>query len=129
MWLMTLANPSAPRKPAPPPTWPKDVCTTVSYTHLDVYKRQLLQRALGLPTPRYLHTPLVLGPNHEKLSKQNGAAPINTTTPEAARQALNDAARVLGLPLSTAESIADALANWITCWGDRYGRVGVQNTP
>ena len=89
----------------------------------------LLQRALGLPTPRYLHTPLVLGPNHEKLSKQNGAAPINTTTPEAARQALNDAARVLGLPLSTAESVADALANWITCWGNRYGRVGVQDTP
>ncbi len=35
-----------------------------------------LQRALGLPTPRYLHTPLVLGPNGEKLSKQNGAAAL-----------------------------------------------------
>ncbi|MDB5932066.1 MAG: Glutamate--tRNA ligase, partial [Polaromonas sp.] len=32
----------------------------------------LLQRALGLPVPRYLHTPLVLGANGEKLSKQNG---------------------------------------------------------
>ena len=34
----------------------------------------LLQRALGLPTPRYLHTPLVLAADGHKLSKQNGAA-------------------------------------------------------
>ena len=33
----------------------------------------LLQRALGLPTPSYLHTPLVLGADGDKLSKQNGA--------------------------------------------------------
>ena len=36
-----------------------------------------LQRALGLPTPRYLHTPLVLGADGEKLSKQNGAQPLD----------------------------------------------------
>jgi glutamyl-Q tRNA(Asp) synthetase len=33
----------------------------------------VLQRALGLPTPRYLHTPLVLAADGHKLSKQNGA--------------------------------------------------------
>src|SRR5674476_1399762 len=49
----------------------------------------LLQHALGLPTPRYLHTPLVLGANGEKLSKQNGAQPLNTADPLAA---LNNAA-------------------------------------
>ena len=38
----------------------------------------LLQRALGLPTPSYLHTPLVLGADGEKLSKQNGAQPLAT---------------------------------------------------
>ena len=32
-----------------------------------------LQRVLGLPTPQYLHTPLVRGPGGEKLSKQHGA--------------------------------------------------------
>ena len=32
-----------------------------------------LQRSLGLPTPRYLHTPLVLAEGGEKLSKQTGA--------------------------------------------------------
>ena len=54
----------------------------------------LLQRALGLPTPRYLHTPLVLGANGEKLSKQNGAQALDTRDPLAA---LNRAAAVLGL--------------------------------
>ncbi|MEX1368179.1 MAG: tRNA glutamyl-Q(34) synthetase GluQRS [Nannocystaceae bacterium] len=32
-----------------------------------------LQRALGLPTPRYAHVPLVLGPDGEKLGKRHGA--------------------------------------------------------
>ena len=40
-----------------------------------------LQRLLGLPTPRYLHTPLVLGDDGEKLSKQNGAAPLDAEPP------------------------------------------------
>jgi hypothetical protein len=42
----------------------------------------LLQRALGLPTPSYLHTPLVRGADGDKLSKQNGATAIDTATPE-----------------------------------------------
>jgi glutamyl-Q tRNA(Asp) synthetase len=54
----------------------------------------LLQRALGLPTPRYLHTPLVLGANGEKLSKQNGAAALDLADPVAALRA---AGAVLGL--------------------------------
>ena len=58
-----------------------------------------LQRALGLPTPSYLHTPLVRGANGEKLSKQNGAAALDTSTPATALQALQQAAQVLGLQL------------------------------
>ena len=54
----------------------------------------LLQRALRLPTPGYLHTPLVLGANGEKLSKQNGAQPLDTAQP---LRVLNSAAQVLGL--------------------------------
>lgn len=76
----------------------------------------LLQRALGLPTPRYLHTPLVLGANGEKLSKQNGAAPIDTTNPLGA---LNSAAAVLGLPGQT-QSVEQALAAWSAMWLRRY---------
>jgi len=59
----------------------------------------LLQRALGVPTPRYLHTPLVLGADGAKLSKQNGAQAVDVGDPLAALAA---AARVLGLSPSGA---------------------------
>ncbi len=52
----------------------------------------LLQGWLGLPTPHYLHTPLVLGENGEKLSKQNGAQALDVSQP---LLALNEAARHL----------------------------------
>lgn len=71
----------------------------------------LLQRALGLPTPRYLHTPLVLGSNGEKLSKQNGAQPINGDQPWAE---MNRAAAVLGLPQQSDAS--NGLASWVSQW-------------
>ena len=80
---------------------------------LDSTPRQiLLQRALGLPTPQYLHTPLVLGDNGEKLSKQNGAAPLELSDPLAA---LNAAAAVLDLPPATG-GVAEALAVWTRAW-------------
>ncbi len=60
---------------------------------MDNTARQIvLQRALGLPTPRYLHVPLVLGPNGEKLSKQNGAQALDLGDPKAC---LRSAALVL----------------------------------
>ncbi len=77
-----------------------------------------LQRALGLPTPRYLHTPLVLGADHEKLSKQNDAQPLDTRDPLAALAA---AARVLGLQVhgtDRAAWLAEATARWRAGWHD-----------
>ncbi len=68
----------------------------------------LLQQALGLPTPRHLHTPLVRGPNGEKLSKRPGAAPLELSEPLAAR---NAAAQTLGLPVSTGP-LAQSLSFW-----------------
>jgi glutamyl-Q tRNA(Asp) synthetase len=73
----------------------------------------VLQRALGLPTPRYLHTPLVLGANAEKLSKQNGAAPLDLADPLAA---LNQAAQMLGLPVSQQTTALPALQDWSLAW-------------
>ena len=78
-----------------------------------------LQKCLGLPTPRYLHTPLVLGANGEKLSKQNGALPLDTTDPLAA---LNGAARVLGLPERNGPK-TDVLASWVLDWQRLYNPV------
>ncbi len=62
---------------------------------VDNTPRQIaLQRCLGVPTPYYLHTPLVLAASGEKLSKQNGAQAVDLSCPA---RALRDAARALGL--------------------------------
>ncbi len=73
----------------------------------------LLQRALGLPTPAYLHTPLVRGNNGEKLSKQNGAQPLDLRYPLIA---LGQAAHALGLPAVDASTAEQALAAWAKAW-------------
>lgn len=73
----------------------------------------LLQRALELPTPSYLHTPLVLAADGQKLSKQTGAKALELTDPLAA---LQRAATVLGLPSLPAHSIPDWLAAAVQSW-------------
>ena len=56
-------------------------------------RQKFLQQMLGYATPRYLHIPVVLGPDGQKLSKQNGAAPLNRNR---AVPLLLDALRFLG---------------------------------
>lgn len=75
----------------------------------------MLQQYLGLPTPRYLHTPLVMGANGEKLSKHHGAPALDTRTPATLLAELNHAASALGLPASHA-SPPEALASWVHAW-------------
>lgn len=77
----------------------------------------LLQRALGLPTPAHRHTPLVMGDNGEKLSKQNGAQALDLSDPVAA---LNRAAAVLGLPPARG-SVTTVLAVWVKAWASTIG--------
>jgi glutamyl-Q tRNA(Asp) synthetase len=72
-----------------------------------------LQTLLGLPTPRYLHTPLVLGEDGEKLSKQNGATPLDLSNPSAA---LRSAGAVLGLSTLSAARPAEWLAAAVPAW-------------
>ena len=82
--------------------------------------RQLwLQQRLNLPRPRYLHTPLVLGANGEKLSKQNGAAALDLGDPAAA---LRQAAEQLGLRLQ-AQSLAELLLEGVAAWHDAGHRI------
>jgi glutamyl-Q tRNA(Asp) synthetase len=63
---------------------------------IDSTARQIfLQRLLGLPTPRYLHVPVVVNAAGEKLSKQTGAEPLDLSRPE---QELRRALAFLGQP-------------------------------
>ncbi len=84
-----------------------------------------LQKLLGYETPRYLHTPLVVGDNGEKLSKQNGAGALSLSTPAEVMTCMRDAAGVLGL--SAVESsqvndipLHDALTRWVAQWRALY---------
>ena len=89
---------------------------------LDNTARQImLQQALGLPTPQYLHTPLVLGANSEKLSKQNGALALETTHPVAT---LQQAGGVLGLAGNpNADTPAEWLRQAVPLWADRHLKI------
>jgi glutamyl-Q tRNA(Asp) synthetase len=80
-------------------------------------RQLLLQRALGLPQPCYLHAPLVLGPNGEKLSKQNGAEAVELGDP---LQAIVSAAAVLGIDVSGEPSLGNALFAATRAWVVRY---------
>jgi glutamyl-Q tRNA(Asp) synthetase len=87
----------------------------------------LLQHALGLAQPRYLHTPLVRMASGEKLSKQHGAPAVDLSQPLAA---LGAAALQLGLPQapagaggsgeSPASALTLALDFWVRCWRQTY---------
>ncbi len=74
----------------------------------------LLQGALGLPTPRYLHTPLVRDARGEKLSKQNGATPLVTDQPV---DRLQEAGAVLGIRVA-GTSVGEWLEQAVRAWRD-----------
>lgn len=80
-----------------------------------------LQRCLGLPTPRYLHTPLVRAADGQKLSKQNGAAPLVLDDGAAVLAALAAAGAVLGLPPLAAAGREAWLAEATAAWARRQG--------
>jgi glutamyl-Q tRNA(Asp) synthetase len=71
-----------------------------------------LQRVLGLPTPGYMHLPLVTNDAGQKLSKQTGARPL--TTAEAPRT-LHAALCFLGL--SPPADLRNAAVEEIVSWG------------
>ena len=84
---------------------------------IDSTARQIyLQRLLGVPTPRYLHVPVVRNANGEKLSKQTGALAVLPGDEAAAIDALLAAVRFLGLPLERPDSLAGFWAAAIPAW-------------
>lgn len=78
-----------------------------------------LQRRLGVPTPRYLHVPVVTNAAGEKLSKQTGAQAVDLRQPLVI---LQQAADFLGLPpdLAASHSLTgfwrEATAAWAARW-------------
>lgn len=72
-----------------------------------------LQSLLGLPCPRYLHIPVVLAPDGQKLSKQTGARAIELSDPI---QVLNDALNHLGLDAVQAGSLNEFWPRAVERW-------------
>ncbi|HEX9174356.1 MAG TPA: tRNA glutamyl-Q(34) synthetase GluQRS [Telluria sp.] len=98
---------------------------------LDSTPRQIyLQRLLGVPTPRYLHVPVVRNAAGEKLSKQTGALAVRPGDEASAVAALLDAARFLGLGLEGAASLAGFWQAAIPAWRELLARrPGAEITP
>ena len=83
-------------------------------------RQVFLQRALQLPTPSYLHTPLVLAQDGRKLSKQNGAQALALANASDVMAALQSAALVLGLPTFDMTRRDDWLAQAVLAWRARW---------
>ncbi|WP_124982515.1 tRNA glutamyl-Q(34) synthetase GluQRS [Ralstonia solanacearum] len=87
---------------------------------LDSTPRQIyLQRLLGLPAVRYLHVPVVVNADGEKLSKQTGARAINRSQPLAA---LTEAARHLGLEIRV-DDLEGFYRAAVPAWANRLARL------
>jgi glutamyl-Q tRNA(Asp) synthetase len=83
-----------------------------------------LQACLGMPHPRWLHTPLVLAADGQKLSKQNGAEPVRLDDPLVALRAAAAALDLGELPERTlSDWLAAAVAAWRATWVTGHVRV------
>ena len=80
---------------------------------LDSTARQIhLQRLLGYPTPTYLHLPVAVNANGEKLSKQTGAGAIGTADLPRAFAFLGHALPAGMAAAPVGEQLAWGRANW-----------------
>ena len=93
---------------------------------LDNTPRQIyLQQQLGYQTPHYVHLPLVLDSNQEKLSKQTKATAIDVSSSMNALKALSMAGKHIGLTdcrlFSKNEATPDlSVSEWLTIAIENY---------
>ncbi len=88
---------------------------------LDSTPRQIyLQRLLGVPTPRYMHVPVITNELGEKLSKQTGARALDLSQPV---EELIEGGRFLKLGIDRAASIENfwkqAMDAWACIWREQ----------
>ena len=84
---------------------------------LDSTPRQIfLQRLLGVPTPHYLHVPVVRNAAGEKLSKQTGALAVRPGDEAGAVAALRESAGFLRLDVPPAGSLAEFWRLAVPAW-------------
>lgn len=84
---------------------------------LDSTPRQIyLQGLLGMPTPRYLHVPVIRNARGEKLSKQTGAAAIDPADDAQALQLLLQAAGFLQLDVGAAATLHAFWERAVPAW-------------
>jgi glutamyl-Q tRNA(Asp) synthetase len=92
--------------------------------HASTPRQLLLQRALGLPTPRYLHFPVAIDARGEKLSKQNRAPALEGAS---AAASLRSALAFLGQDAIEAanprELLAEAVRRWNPARIPKWGQV------
>ena len=89
---------------------------------LDSTPRQIyLQRLLGVPTPRYLHVPVLRTANGEKLSKQTGAVAVAPSTEAEVLAVLLQAGASLALDVPHAGSLPAFWQAATAAWARRYG--------
>lgn len=84
---------------------------------LDSTPRQIyLQHLLDVPTPRYLHVPVLRNADGEKLSKQTGAVAVAAKDSPAALAALLDAAKALELEVGTPATLEAFWRSAVPAW-------------
>lgn len=85
-------------------------------------RQKVLQTLLALPIPRWMHVPVVVNADGQKLSKQTGAAAIDTRQPLAALQAAWRHLQFEPLPAAdVAAFLAEATDRWARRWEIRRG--------
>jgi glutamyl-Q tRNA(Asp) synthetase len=86
---------------------------------LDSTPRQIyLQTLLAVPTPRYMHVPVVTNARGEKLSKQTGALALDLDRP---LQELMAAARFLQLQMPVTATLEEFWRHAVVAWAARFG--------
>jgi glutamyl-tRNA synthetase len=73
-----------------------------------------LQKLLGYPTPQYVHVPLVVGPDQERLAKRHGAVTLEDLNQRGVdeREVLGELARSIGIDVDRPNGVSELLAGF-----------------